>query len=87
MHLSLIPLVAFLLVLAGPAQAQIYRCGNEYTNKISDSQKGQCKLLEGGNVTVIQGFKAPAAPSGSAGAPLAGAPGENKRCAYLPALG
>lgn len=74
MHLSLIPLVAVLLVLAGPAQAQIYRCGNEYTNKISDSQKGQCKLLEGGNVTVIQGFKAPAAPAGSAGAPIAGAP-------------
>ena len=74
MHLSLIPLVAILLVLAGPAQAQIYRCGNEYTNKITDSQKGQCKLLEGGNVTVIQGFKAPSAPSGSSGAPIAGAP-------------
>lgn len=78
MHLSSIPLVAILLVLAGPSQAQIYRCGNEYTNKITDAQKGQCKLLEGGNVTVIQGFKAPAtaaAPSsGSAGAPIAGAP-------------
>ncbi|MEO8542036.1 MAG: hypothetical protein ABI434_07360 [Burkholderiaceae bacterium] len=67
MHLSSIPLVAILLVLAGPTQAQIYRCGNEYTNKITDAQKGQCKLLEGGNVTVIQGFKAPAAPA--AGAP------------------
>ena len=75
MHLSSIPLLAILLVLAGPSQAQIYRCGNEYTNKITDAQKGQCKLLEGGNVTVIQGFKAPVAagaPSGSAGAPLAG---------------
>jgi len=77
MHLSSIPLVAILLVLAGPTQAEIYRCGNEYTNKITDAQKGHCKLLEGGNVTVIQGFKAPAkvvAPSGSAGAPLAGSP-------------
>ncbi len=77
MHLSSIPLLAILLVVAGPAQAQIYRCGNEYTNKITDAQKGQCKLLEGGNVTVIQGFKAPvtAAPSsGSASAPTAGAP-------------
>lgn len=66
MHLSSIPLVAILLVLAGPTQAQIYRCGNEYTNKITDAQKGQCKLLEGGNVTVIQGFKPPAAASGAA---------------------
>jgi len=74
MHLSSISLVAILLVLAGPTQAQIYRCGNEYTNKITDAQKGQCKLLEGGNVTVIQGFKPPAAPSGSAAAPAAGAP-------------
>jgi hypothetical protein len=74
MHLSSIPLIAILLVLAGPAQAQIYRCGNEYTNKITDAQKGQCKLLEGGNVTVIQGFKAPAGSSGSAGASGAGAP-------------
>ena len=77
MHLSSIPLFAILLVLAGPSQAQIYRCGNEYTNKITDAQKGQCKLLEGGNVTIIQGFKAPLAaggPSGAGGAPLAGAP-------------
>lgn len=70
MHLSSIPLVAILLVLAGPTQAQIYRCGNEYTNKITDAQKGQCKLLEGGNVTVIQGFK----PPGPAATPAAGAP-------------
>ncbi len=73
MHLSPISLFAILLVLAGPTQADIYRCGNEYTNKITDAQKGQCKLLEGGNVTVIQGFKAPAtvaAASGSAGAPV-----------------
>lgn len=40
---------------AGAAQAQnrIYRCGNEYTNTVQPGQKG-CKLLEGGNVTVVQ---------------------------------
>jgi hypothetical protein len=40
---------------AGLAQAQnrIYRCGNEYTNTVQPGQKG-CKLLEGGNVTVVQ---------------------------------
>ena len=40
---------------AGLAQAQnrIYRCGNEYTNTVPPGQKG-CKLVEGGNVTVVQ---------------------------------
>lgn len=55
----LIPFVAVLAGTAGLAQAQIYRCGNEYTNKILDSHKGQCKLIEGGNVTVVQGYKPP----------------------------
>jgi len=44
------------LMAAGLAQAQdrIYRCGNEYTNTVPAGQKGNCKLLEGGNVTVVQ---------------------------------
>jgi len=43
------------LTASGLAQAQgrIYRCGNEYTNTVQPGQKG-CKLLEGGNVTVVQ---------------------------------
>lgn len=43
------------LAVADLAQAQgrIYRCGNEYTNTVPPGQKG-CKLLEGGNVTVVQ---------------------------------
>lgn len=43
------------LTAGGLAQAQnrIYRCGNEYTNSVQPGQKG-CKLLEGGNVTVVQ---------------------------------
>ena len=43
------------LAAGGLAQAQgrIYRCGNEYTNTVQPGQKG-CKLLEGGNVTVVQ---------------------------------
>jgi hypothetical protein len=35
------------------AQEKIYRCGNEYTNNIKDSKNGDCKLVEGGNVTVV----------------------------------
>lgn len=57
----LIPCLAALLAPASQAQGPIYRCGNEYTNTVSESQKSQCKLLEGGNVTVVQGFKPPAA--------------------------
>lgn len=59
--LTLIPLTVVLLMVSGSAGAEIYRCGSEYTNKISDAQKGQCKLLEGANVTVVEGFKPPAA--------------------------
>lgn len=38
------------------AQSRIYRCGNEYTNTVPPGQKG-CKLIEGGNVTVVQAPK------------------------------
>ena len=43
---------------AAPAAAQdrIYRCGNEYTNGKVDKRK-DCKLIEGGNVTVISGYR------------------------------
>ncbi|MCW5627839.1 MAG: hypothetical protein R3E92_16930 [Burkholderiaceae bacterium] len=57
--LTLIPLIASVLALSGLARADIYRCGNEYTNRITDAQKGQCKLVEGANVTVVEGFKPP----------------------------
>ncbi len=47
---------AVLLSGSVPAQAQerIYRCGNEYTNAVPAGQKNNCKLISGGNVTVIQ---------------------------------
>ncbi len=43
-------------LLATNAWGQVYRCGNEYTNSIRDAREAQsrgCKLVEGGNVTVI----------------------------------
>ena len=43
------------------AQDAIYRCGNEYTNNATDAKNRGCKLVQGGNVTVIAG---PAKPSG-----------------------
>jgi hypothetical protein len=53
------PLPACLCLLAGLltspvfAQERIYRCGNEYTNAATAAQKGNCKPIAGGNVTVV----------------------------------
>ncbi len=46
------------------AQDRIYRCGNEYTNSPSQSQLKDCVVLQGGNITVVQGTRvAPKAPA------------------------
>ena len=39
------------------AQDRIYRCGNEYTNTVTEAQAKHCKLVSGGNVTVVQSNK------------------------------
>jgi hypothetical protein len=50
------------------SQGTVYRCkGNEYVASVKDSKNGECKLLEGGNVTVVQGTR-PNANAGNAGA-------------------
>lgn len=46
-----------LIGFAAAAQDRIYRCGNEYTNTVSEAQAKQCKLVSGGNVTVVQAVK------------------------------
>jgi hypothetical protein len=72
--------LVLLALLVSPvfAQTPIYRCGNEYTNTVPDSQKSRCKLIEGGNVTVVEGFKLPApaasSPKPSAAKPTASSP-------------
>lgn len=58
-----------LLALCANAQAQdrIYRCGNAYTNTVTQEQAKNCKLVEGGNVTVVQGTRpVKASPQASA---------------------
>lgn len=59
-------------VVAVPSQAQesIYRCGNEYTNTKPDAKARGCKLVEGGNVTVVQGTRVPK-PAASKSSPSA----------------
>lgn len=40
------------------AQDRIFRCGtNEYTNNAQDAQARACKLVQGGNVTVVPGTR------------------------------
>ncbi|KRB41804.1 MULTISPECIES: hypothetical protein [unclassified Acidovorax] len=60
-----------LLLIAGSvpvalAQDRIYRCGNEYTNNAQQAKERGCKLVEGGNVTVVQGTR-PASAAAAAG--------------------
>lgn len=72
-----------LLVIAATAPAawaqdRIYRCGNEYTNNAQQAKERGCKLVEGGNVTVVQGTRpagaATAAPAAGTGAGAGTAP-------------
>lgn len=53
-------LAATSLVPSVQAQDRIYRCGNEYTNTVSESQAKNCKLISGGNVTIVQALRPPA---------------------------
>jgi hypothetical protein len=52
----MVGMVLSLASWASWAQAPIYRCGNEYTNTKPEGR--DCKLLSGGNITVIQGTQA-----------------------------
>lgn len=60
-----------LLAMAATALAQdtaVYRCGNEYTNAVRDAKDAKsrgCKLVEGGNVTIIHSN-----PPGTVAAPV-----------------
>jgi len=65
------------LAAAGvPLQAQaqqerVWRCGNEYTNNATIAQQRGCKVMEGGNLTIVQGTR----PVASAAASASAAPG------------
>jgi hypothetical protein len=53
---SYLSIALAMLVLASGcwAEDRIYRCGNEYTNTVSESQARNCKVIAGGNVTIVQ---------------------------------
>jgi hypothetical protein len=53
----LIPAAVLAVAASAFAQTAIFRCGNTYTNDKAEAQAKGCKLVEGGNVTVVQGTK------------------------------
>ena len=69
------------LPVAALAQDRIYRCGNEYTNNATQAKERGCKLVEGGNVTVIQGSR----PSGGGGASSGGSSASSSASSSSPA--
>ncbi|MBS0597379.1 MAG: hypothetical protein JSR92_08560 [Proteobacteria bacterium] len=73
--------LGLLLAWVAPAWAQnrIYRCGNEYTNQIKG--RTDCKLVEGGNVTVVRGTSPTPAPAaaGNGAKPVVTAPSSAPR--------
>ena len=71
---ALTALAGTLVLQSASAQDKIYRCGNEYTNNVSDAKARGCKLVEGGNVTVLQASKPAAAPAAPAATSPANAP-------------
>lgn len=60
--------VAFLFLVLGCASVhaageRIYRCGNEYTNTVTDAQMKNCKLIAGANITVVPAVRPAAKPA------------------------
>ncbi len=54
------------------AQDKVYRCGNEYTNNTALAKTRNCKVVEGGNVTVVQ---TPRGTGGGGGSSASSNPG------------
>jgi hypothetical protein len=58
MKFEFLSLIVVAMLSSGvQAQDRIYRCGNEYTNTVSEAQAKNCKLISGGNVTVVQALR------------------------------
>ncbi len=72
-------LVVSLASVSAHAQEKVFRCGNEYTNNAADAAKRGCKVMEGGNLTVVQGTTPRAGSVGASGASAARAPAGSPR--------
>ncbi|MEJ5129129.1 hypothetical protein WH367_24045 [Comamonas sp. MYb21] len=84
MHTKLLFLMVAVACAQGAvAQDRIYRCGNEYTNDVAKARQKGCAVVEGANVTIVQGTR-PHAPAASP-APAPNAPAAAPRPARAPA--
>lgn len=54
-HRWLVATAAALCLVQAQAQERIYRCGNEYTNNAEVAKSRGCSLMQGGNITIVQG--------------------------------
>ena len=53
------------------AQERLFRCDNNYyTNSLTDPKAHNCKALEGGNLTIVQGTKVQSTANAGPGSPL-----------------
>jgi hypothetical protein len=68
---ALIPLAVLAIQADAFAQGKIWRCGNAYTNDEQQAKAQGCKLVEGGNVTVVQGTRVNGAAAASSGTRVA----------------
>ena len=75
----LLLLAASLLALPALAQERVWRCGNEYTNNATVAQQRGCKVMEGGNVTVVQGASRAALGGAAASTSAARSPAGSPR--------
>jgi hypothetical protein len=76
-HCSLL-LALSLVAVAVQVHAQsgrVWRCGNEYTNDATVAQQRGCKIMEGGNVTVVQSPRPNVAAAASSSASRTSPPG------------
>jgi len=61
-------LAASMVAVQSFAQGKVWRCGNEYTNDANLAQQRGCKVMEGGNVTVVQSPRVAAVNNSSSSA-------------------
>ncbi len=66
----LVPAALALGAFQAQAQGRIYRCGNEYTNDAVVAKSRGCTVMEGGNITIVEGTKV-APPAARATPPAA----------------
>jgi len=74
-HASVISLAVLLAATAASAQSRVWRCGTaSYTNVESEARAQNCTLVEGGNITIVQGTRVANPQAGSNAAQGATAP-------------